>query len=123
MELSQTRIKERIQRKTNPEIIELLRLARKHKAWASLTKIISGSTRRYSSVNLDQIDKETKAGDTVVIPGKVLSSGKLTKKVKICSLSISETAMSKLKETKSEYSSITEEVKSNSKATGVKIIR
>jgi large subunit ribosomal protein L18e len=121
--LSQTRLKVRIQRKTNPEIIKLLRLARKNKTWQELVKIISGPTRRYSSVNLEKIDKETKAGDTVVIPGKVLSSGNLTKKVKICSLSISDNAKAKLKETKSEYSSISDEIKSNSKAAGIKIIR
>jgi len=123
MTLSQTKFKVRIQRKTNPTIVELLRLARKNKAWLGLGKIISGSTRLYSSVNLGDIDSQTKAGDTVVIPGKVLSSGNLTKKVRICSLSISSSAKEKLKDTKSEYASIIDEIKGNSKATGVKIIR
>lgn len=121
--LSQTRIKARIQRKTNLEIVESLRIARKNKAWSEITKIISGPARQYSSVNLEQIDKETKVGDTVVIPGKVLSSGNLTKKVKICALSISKMAKEKLKETKSEYSSLIDEIKSNSKGVGIKIIR
>lgn len=121
--LSQTQVKVRIARKTNPETSELLRLARKSKGWAEIVKIVSGSTRKYSSVNLEQIDKESKAGDTIIVPGKVLSSGNLTKKVKICSLSISKDAKEKLKETKSEYSSLLDEIKSNSKATGIKIIR
>lgn len=121
--LSQTKLKVRIQRKTSPELIELLRVARKNKAWQGLVKIISGPTRGYSSVNLERIDKNTTAGDTVVVPGKILSSGNLTKKVRICALSISKSALHKLKETKSEYCSIKDEIKLNSKAAGIKIIR
>ncbi|MBS3091062.1 50S ribosomal protein L18e [Candidatus Pacearchaeota archaeon] len=121
--ISQTKLKVRIKRKTNPELLELLQLARKNKAWMRVIKIISSSTRQYSSVNLQKIDKETKAGDTVVIIGKVLGSGSLTKKVRICSLGISEDAKEKLKETKSEFVSILEEIKSNAKAAGIKLIR
>jgi len=123
MELSQTKLKERTRRKTNPEIIELLRLAGKNKTWMPLAKIISSSARKYSSVNLEQIDEKTEIGDTVVIPGKVLSAGNLTKKIKICALTISESARTKLKETKSEFSSITDEIKLNPKAAGIKLIR
>jgi large subunit ribosomal protein L18e len=122
-ELSQTKLKVRIQRKTNPEVVELLRLARKNKAWAHLVKIISGPTRLYSSINLEQIDRKTSAGDTVVIPGKVLSAGNLTNKIRICALSISKSAMHKLKETKSEYCTIAHEIKINPKAAGIKILR
>lgn len=121
--LSQTKLKERIKRKTNPLVLEILNEGRNNAYWSKITKILSSSTRNYSSVNLTEIDKQTTPGDTVVIPGKVLSSGNLTKKVRICALSISPNAKDKLKESKSEYVLILDEMKKNAKAEGIKLIR
>ena len=120
--LSQTRIKARMQRKTNPEIVELLRIARKNKAWHEITKIISGPTRQYSSVNLEQIDKETKIGDTVVIPGKVLSQGEISKKIAVIALNFSEKAKEKLLKTKSQAITLLEEIKKNPDAKGLRMM-
>lgn len=117
------KIKKRTRQKTNPLLVIILREATKNKYWREIAKILSSSSRRYSSVNLSQIDKQTTPGDTVIIPGKVLSEGDLTKKVRICSLSISKPAREKLKSTKSEYVTILEEIKKNQKAEGIKIIR
>jgi large subunit ribosomal protein L18e len=121
--ISRAHIKTRSRKKTNPEIVNTIREALKNKAWFKIAQILSSSTREYSSINLEKINKETKAGDTVVIPGKVLSSGNLDKKVRICALAFSESAISKLKSTKSESVSILDEIKSNPKAQGVKVIR
>jgi len=123
MAVSKTKIKFRRKKKTNQELVETISLALKNKPWGKISQFLSSSTKKYSSVNLYQIEKQTSAGDTVVIPGKVLSQGELTKKVRICSLSISEAAREKLKKTKSEYVSILEEIKKNPKAQGVKLIR
>ncbi|MBU0977901.1 MAG: 50S ribosomal protein L18e [Nanoarchaeota archaeon] len=121
--LSKTKLKSRVQRKTNPVLVETLQAAIKNPAWKPVANILSSSTRKYSSLNLFEIDKETKAGDTVIIVGKVLSNGELTKKVRICALSISEKAQEKLKSTKSEIVSILEEITKNPKAEGIKILR
>ncbi len=121
--ISNTKLKSRIKRKTNPSIVEALELARKHKAWNKLAKILSNSSRKYASVNLSDIEKESKAGDVIVIPGKVLAVGELTKKVKICSLGLSESTKGKIKSSKSEISSIADEIKKNTKAEGVKILQ
>ena len=121
--ISRTKIKSRVPRKTNSELAETILTASKHDAWRKLAQRLSNSTKHYSSVNLDKIDSETTAGDTVVIPGKVLSLGNLAKKVRICSLAISASAKEKLKATKSEYVSILDEIKKNPKAQGVKIIQ
>lgn len=121
--LSNTEFKKRVKRKTNPEIAETIKLAQKNEPWKQVAKILSGSTRLYASVNLSDIDKETTPGDTVLILGKVLGSGDLTKKVRICALSFSESALAKLKKTKSEAVSIIDEIRINKKAAGVKIIQ
>jgi len=121
--MSKTKIKFRAKKKTNNILVETISAARKNPNWRVLAKVLSGSTRKYSSTNLSAIDKATKAGDTIVVLGKVLSQGELTKKVKICSLSISEKAQEKLKETKSEIVSILEEIIKNPKAEGIKILK
>ena len=121
--ISKTKIKSRIKRKTKSELAETIRLATKNESWIKLAAILSGPTRQYSSVNLEEIEKQTTVGDTVIIPGKVLSKGEITKKVRICALSFSQTALDKLKKTKSEAVSILEEIKKNLKASGVKLIK
>ncbi len=121
--LSKTKLKSRVKKKTNPVLVETLQEAIKHPAWKPVAALISGSTRKYASKNLFEIDKETKTGDTVIVIGKVLSKGELTKKVKIAALSISQKAQEKLKPSKSEAVSILEEINKNPKAEGVKILR
>ena len=121
--LSKSRIKRHQRRKTNPVILDTINAARKSPAWLPIIRIIANSTKKHAQVNLMDIDAKTTAGDTVVVPGKVLSLGDLTKKVRICSLSISESALDKLKQTKSEYVSILQEIKINPKAQGLKLIQ
>jgi len=121
--LSQTKMKSRIRRKTDPELVETLSKARKNEPWSGIAKTLSGSTKNQSSVNLNQIDKESKVGDTVLIAGKVLSKGTLTKKIRIAALSISTPALQKLKESKSEFVTILSEISKNPKAEGLKLIK
>ena len=121
--VSKRTIKFRVRRKTNPAIAEVTRAALKNTAWAKVAQMLSGPTRLYSSVNLSQIDKETKAGDTVVIIGKILAKGSLTKKLRLCALSISKSAESRLSETKSQFVPLIEEINKNPKAEGIKLIR
>lgn len=119
---SKTKIKNRKVRKSNSEIVETIELCLKHSAWRSVGQIISAGKRNYKSVNLKEIDRQTKAGDTVIVIGSVLGSGELTKKVRVCALKFSEVALSKMKSVKAEHVSIAEEIKKNSKAEGVRVI-
>ena len=120
--LSKTKIKLRIRKKTNPELAETIILASKAHKWLPIARILSGSTRKQAALNLSEIDKHSKAGDTIIIPGKVLSKGDLTKKLKICGLSISKQAKEKLRETKSEFIALLHEIKTNPKAEGIKLM-
>ena len=121
--LSKTKIRMRKKRKTNPELAEAIKLASKNQNWMNIAKILSGPTRKYSSLNLFQIDEKAKTGDTILITGKILSKGDLTKKIKIIGLSISAEAKEKLKTTKSEFIPLIEEIKKNVKFEGIKILR
>ena len=121
--ISKTKLKIRAKNKTNPELAETIYLARKNANWMPIAKILSGSTRKHAAVNLRQINEKAELGDTFVIPGKVLSEGELSKKIKICAFNISKEAKEKLKHTKSEFVTLAEEIKKNSKAEGIKIIQ
>ena len=121
--ISNTKLKERIRKKTNPSLAEVIREAHNHEPWKGLAVILAGSTRKQSAVNLFEIDKVAKEGDTIVVPGKILSHGRLTKRIVICALSISEKAKEKLKENKSSFVLLIDEIKKNKKAEGVKLIR
>lgn len=108
--------------KSNPETKETIRLGLKQKAWFKIVQFISAGKRNHYSLNLSEIDAKATAGDTVLVLGKVLSSGHLTKKVKIVALAISEQAKDKLKETKSEFITIKDEIIKNPKGEGMKIL-
>lgn len=121
--ISKTKIKERKKKKTKAEVVETLEMAIKNPAWKQVAEILSGSTQKYSSKNLKEIENETSAGDTVIIPGKVLGTGSLTKKVRICALGFSKEALEKIKKVKGEAVMIAEEIKKNPKGEGVKVLR
>lgn len=120
--LSRTKLKIRSRKKTSPELAATISLALKTSAWVKYVKLLSQPTKKHSSINLKKIDKQTSMGDTVLIPGRVLSSGEITKKIRICSFGISKEALENLSKTKSEWATILDEIKKNPKAEGIKII-
>lgn len=122
MKTSKTRIKRKMERKTDSELAETIHLACKHKPWSDIANKISRPRRMQPAINIGEIDRETKEGDTVLVPGKVLSSGSVSKKIRIVALGFSEEARKKLKEKKCEIVLIREEIKVNPKAQGIKLI-
>ena len=88
-----------------------------------IASILTGSKRKKVNKNINEIEKEFKASETIVIPGKVLSMGEPTKKMKIVALNFSEKAKEKLLNSKCQVSSILEEIKSNPSAKGIKILK
>jgi large subunit ribosomal protein L18e len=121
--ISNTSIAKRIPRKMDTYIVDTIFAAKKQKKWNKVAQIVSGGRRRYNDVNLKKKDKESKDGDVVVVVGKVLGVGQLTKKVKICALYFSQSAHEKIKQNKSEAIKLVEEIKKNPNAEGVKLIR
>lgn len=116
-------IEKQLKRKTNPELVETIISAKKNKAWLEVAGLISTPRKRHSSINLEDIEKVAKEGETLVIPGKVLSQGDLNKKVKIVALNFSEKAKEKLLKSGIKSDSILNEIKSNPEAKGIKILK
>jgi len=120
---SKTLIEKQITRKTNSELVETIISAKKNVQWLGVAGILSTPRRKRVNINLDEIDKNTKEGEIVVIPGKVLSKGEMNKKIKVIAFNFSENAKTKLLKSKCEISNILEEIKKNPEAKGVKILR
>ncbi|MDH5806525.1 MAG: 50S ribosomal protein L18e [Candidatus Methanomethylicaceae archaeon] len=114
---------------TNPRTRRLIRLLRKasniHKAkiWRALSEALCIPSRRRIVINIGKIDKLTKEGDCVVVAGKVLGFGNLSKKVDIAALSFSQTAKIKIIQSGGKALSLEELIAINPKGKNVKILR
>lgn len=120
---SKSKIEKQIRRKNNPLLVETVRLAKKNDAWLEVAGILSGSKKNRVNLNLRDIEEGSKENDCIVVSGKVLSEGNVSKKIKVVALSFSERAKEKLLKQKCEVLSIIEEIKKNPSAKGIKILR
>lgn len=120
---SKTKIEKQTKKKSNPDLVETVILAKKDEKWMPVANILSGSRRNRPQINLSKINELSNEGEVVVVPGKVLSEGVITKKIKIVAFSFSKTALDKLKENKIESNTIVNEIKKNPKGDNIKILK
>jgi len=121
MEISKTQIERRMRTKTNPVLVNVI--VQTKKVNAEIAKLLAMPRKKQPSINLTQIDKLVKDGEKVFVPGKVLSSGEITKKVKIVCFNASEKAIEKIKNAKAEFIYLEDELKTNKELKGVKILQ
>ena len=96
------RIERKIERKRNPELVNtLIQLKKK---FPEIAKDVGRPVKKQIKLNLRAIDKVSKAGENIVICGKVLSGGELSKKINIVALGFSEMAIEKIKKSGSDFS-------------------
>ena len=120
---SKTLIEKQLKRKTNPELVQTIIASKKNLKWIEVSSSLSGLSNERVVFNLDFIDKQAKEGETIVIPGKVLSMGELNKKIKIVALAASKSAIEKINKNGSTFITIIEEIKLNPEAKGIKILK
>lgn len=115
-------------RTTNPELIKLIRTLRKRsreneaRIWRDIADRLAHSRQRRATVNVSRLNRHTEKGETVVIPGKVLGSGKIDHPIKVAAFAFSKQAESKILGAKGKCLSIQELVEENQKGTNVRII-
>jgi len=104
-------------------IVELKSLSTKQEApiWKRIANDLSKSTRNRRMVNLSKVQKIAKDNETLIVPGKVLSAGELTKKVTLSAWQFSELAKTKVNKV-GKAISIQDLMKSNPKGKGVRIL-
>ncbi len=120
---SKTLIEKQTKKKTNTELVKTIFAAKKSDGWFKIAGILSGPRRKRVNINLEELNKKSKEGESIVIPGKVLSQGEINKKIKVVALNFSERAKDKLLKAGCGVSSIFEEIKTNPNAKGVKVLK
>ncbi|MHA1804166.1 MAG: 50S ribosomal protein L18e [Promethearchaeota archaeon] len=93
----------------------------KKRIWKTVSKKLSGPRKNRVEVNLYRINKKTKEGDVIVVPGKVLGVGELDHEITIACLNCSESARTKILSSGSKLLSIEELLEQNPKGSNVKI--
>jgi len=119
---TKTKIEKQTKRKKNTGLAETIISAKKNKGWMDVAKILSSPRKNKIEMNIQTIDENSKENDLVVIPGKVLSQGEISKKLKIVAFNFSDKAKEKLLKAKCELFGIAEEIKKNPSAKGIKIL-
>ncbi len=114
--ISKTKIKQRTKKKTDKNLAETIQLAKKTNT--ELASLLSSPTKKRTKKNLHEINTQAKDGETIIIPGKVLGTGELNKKVNIIALSFSTSALKKLEKNKIKTSKIKEELRKGKKLDG-----
>ncbi|MDP3989850.1 MAG: 50S ribosomal protein L18e [archaeon] len=101
---------------------ELETKALSSKFWKRIVTDLKKPSRQRRTVNVYKIDKVAKDGDTVIIPGKVLSVGDLTKKVNVAAFTFSTEAAKKITDAKGTIMTIEELLKQNPDGKKVRIL-
>jgi len=118
-------------KRTGPTDINLRRLIRylRKKSneegvriWKDIAWRLEKPRRQRAEVNISRINRYTKEGDTVIVPGSVLGAGKLEHKVTVAAWKFSETAKKKIVEAGGEVLTIEELMERNPKGSGVIIM-
>ena len=90
--------------------------------WAKLAEFALKPSSARHVVNLTKISKITKDGDAIVVPGKILGTGKISHKITISSFSISNSAAKKIIEAGGTVSTFGEMIEKYPSGKGVSII-
>ncbi len=115
--------------KTNPRLLSLisnLKAASRNNGvaiWRDIARRLEKPRRNYATVNLSKINRHTKPNDTVLVAGKVLSSGDLDHSVTVAALGFSGQAMSKIASAGGKCLDIEKLILEQPKGTGIKILR
>jgi large subunit ribosomal protein L18e len=79
-------------------LVELRRASRTRKApiWSAAADRLERPRHRVRPVNVGHLERLAEADETVLVPGKLLSEGKLSKKLTVAAFAYSKDARSKI---------------------------
>ena len=103
---------------------ELKEASKKNKApiWSRLAELALKPSSARRTINVSQIDRLTKDGDIIIVPGKVLGTGDMSHKITLCSFSISNSGAQKILDQGGKILSYSELIKNHPTGKGVTII-
>ena len=90
--------------------------------WQKLAYELDRATRKRREVNLSRINRYAKEHEVVLVPGKVLGAGTITKKITIAAWNFSGKAIEAIKKAGGTVLTINELVKKYPTGKGIRII-
>lgn len=90
--------------------------------WRDIAKRLEKPTKARIVVNLSRIDRYASEGETVLVPGKLLAAGAITKKVTVAAYGFSQGAVEKVTAAGGKCVSIESLVESNPTGKNVRIL-
>jgi large subunit ribosomal protein L18e len=90
--------------------------------WKRVAKELESPSRRRREVNIYKLESYAKDGETIIVPGKILGNGVLSKKITVAALSISQAAQDKISSNNGEVLTIAQLMQANPKASKVRIM-
>jgi large subunit ribosomal protein L18e len=90
--------------------------------WKRVAELIARPARKRATVNVGKIGRHTRAGDIIVVPGKILGSGIIPHKVTVAAMNASTTARSAIVNAGGSLITIPELLNQSPKGTGITII-
>ena len=107
------------------QLIESLKTAAISKnvpLWKRIATELEKPSRSKREVNVYKIEQVARDGEIIIVPGKVLGSGELSKKITVAALSFSESARNKIIAHKGEALTINELLTKNPQGSKVRIM-
>lgn len=114
---------------TNPElndtIAALKRKGRQNKApvWLRVADFLAKPKRSRIAVNVSRIARNTKKGDVIAVPGKILATGSIGHSVHIGAFKFSETARGKIEKAGGSCMSLRKLADEHPEGSKVRILR
>ena len=90
--------------------------------WKKVARELGKPTRRRPAVNVSKLEEYVNDGEIVLVPGKVLGAGYLTKKVEVAAFSFSGSAKALIEKNGGKLLSIEELMKANPEGKNVRIL-
>ncbi|MCX6650221.1 MAG: 50S ribosomal protein L18e [Methanomassiliicoccales archaeon] len=115
--------------KTDPNLLALISSLKTESRssgvgiWRDIALKLEKAKANWSEVNLSKLERYASEGDVVVVAGKVLGSGTLSKKLTVAAYGFSESAKIKIEAAGGRNLTLMELVKEMPQGTGVKIMR
>ncbi|MDY5679263.1 MAG: 50S ribosomal protein L18e [Candidatus Methanomethylophilaceae archaeon] len=115
--------------KTNPQLVatidNLKAKTRETDAaiWRDIALRLEKPKKNWAEANLSKLERYAKDGETIIVPGKVLAAGEISKKITVAAYSFSEAAAKAIVAAGGKTLSIEELADANPKGTGVRIMR
>lgn len=90
--------------------------------WKRVAVELSKPTRHKREVNVYKLERYAKDGEVILVPGKVLGTGILNKKITVAALQFSDSARAKIHSNNGETLSIQELMEKHPDGKGIRIM-